>query len=141
MAISCFFLLLLRHECVYTETVWQCPQTYNDLLLLMYSADVFCCRLQMVFEGAGWNTVTVDMIRMSRAHCQFVLVKNFTESLDGLQSGGILQQQTLAPLRRLCNLFALTLMESNMGDFLEDGYMTGEPCRVCLLVMLCQQCC
>ena len=45
--------------------------------------------LQVVFEGAPWNGSTVDIIRAARAHCEFVMLKTFLDSVQGLAAEGV----------------------------------------------------
>ena len=59
--------------------------------------------------------------RLTRAHCALVLHANMVERIGQLQVGA----STVAVLRQLATLFALTWMEKQLGDLLEDGYMTG----------------
>ncbi len=39
---------------------------------------------QVAFEGPAWNSNTVDLIRLARAHCFFVLHSTFADSVQRL---------------------------------------------------------
>jgi acyl-CoA oxidase len=41
---------------------------------------------QMAFEGAAWNSNTVDLIRLARAHCLLVLHSTFADSVHRLEA-------------------------------------------------------
>ncbi|EIE26831.1 acyl-CoA oxidase [Coccomyxa subellipsoidea C-169] len=81
---------------------------------------------QVAFEGQAWNGNTVDLIRLSRAHCFFVLHSTFADSVQRLSDEGTLPAPTIAALSKLVSLFALSTLSREAGDFLEDGYMTGQ---------------
>ncbi|BDA40509.1 Peroxisomal acyl-coenzyme A oxidase 1 [Coccomyxa sp. Obi] len=80
---------------------------------------------QVAFEGPAWNSNTVDLIRLARAHCFFVLHSTFADSVQRLSDEGTLPAATIAVLSKLVSLFALSIMSREAGDFLEDGYMSG----------------
>lgn len=44
---------------------------------------------------------------------------------------GTLPAPTIAALSKLVSLFALSTLSREAGDFLEDGYMTGQQARSC----------
>lgn len=43
------------------------------------------CGGDLQFEGPGWNSCTVDMIRVAKAHSQLVLHQTFVEAVAKLQ--------------------------------------------------------
>ena len=43
------------------------------------------CRGDLQFEGPGWNSCTVDMIRVAKAHSMLVLHQTFADAVDKLQ--------------------------------------------------------
>lgn len=43
------------------------------------------CGGDLQFEGPGWNSCTVDMIRVAKAHSMLVLHQNFVDAVDKLQ--------------------------------------------------------
>ncbi|XP_072136575.1 peroxisomal acyl-coenzyme A oxidase 2-like [Mobula birostris] len=73
-------------------------------------------------QYVAWNTTSVQLARTAVAHCQFVVVKNFVDAVEKLKLEPEIQQV----IKRLCDLYALTGILANAGDFLYDGYMTGK---------------
>ena len=43
------------------------------------------CGGDLQFEGPGWNSCTVDMIRVAKAHSMLVLQQTFADAVDKLQ--------------------------------------------------------
>ena len=43
------------------------------------------CGGDLQFEGPGWNSCTVDMIRVAKAHSMLVLQQTFSDAVDKLQ--------------------------------------------------------
>ena len=43
------------------------------------------CGGDLQFEGPGWNSCTVDMIRVAKAHSMLVLHQTFVDAVDKLQ--------------------------------------------------------
>ena len=43
------------------------------------------CGGDLQFEGPGWNSCTVDMIRVTKAHAQLILHQTFVDAVDKLQ--------------------------------------------------------
>ncbi|XP_072641728.1 peroxisomal acyl-coenzyme A oxidase 2 isoform X1 [Canis lupus baileyi] len=69
----------------------------------------------------AWNQSTVLHLQAAKAHCYYISVKNFTETLDKLENEPAIQQV----LKRLCDLYALHSILTNSGDFLHDGFLSG----------------
>ena len=44
------------------------------------------CNGDLQFEGPGWNSCTVDLIRLAKAHSVLVLHQTFVDSVAQLQS-------------------------------------------------------
>lgn len=82
-------------------------------------------------EGRSWNSMLVEISRISRAHCQFILVRNFIVTL---QNDPTLTQSEHKPinkiLKTLAALFALHTMEKELSDFLLSGYISSEQCAM-----------
>ncbi|KAL1916503.1 uncharacterized protein VTP21DRAFT_5694 [Calcarisporiella thermophila] len=79
-------------------------------------------------EGADWNDLNVECFRASNAHCELLLVSNFTNQileLDHKTSAGV--KAVLSDLR---DLYAFHLMEQSLVDFLEDGYFSPEQAKL-----------
>lgn len=67
----------------------------------------------------AWDLNCPDAIRVSDAHCLYVLISNFAKGVEHLDAS----QPQLAPIMRsCCNLFALWWMQDSISDFLESGY-------------------
>ena len=63
----------------------------------------------------AWNDLLVDFYRLSRAHSQYMVVKNFYESLQG---GGSVEEQldpeTEGVMHKLFRLYALHTLELSL---------------------------
>jgi acyl-CoA oxidase len=75
----------------------------------------------------AWNDALVQMARVSRAYSQFLLLNNFLhginqEERDAKSCIGVAE---VAMLRDLARLLALYWIESEVGDFLQDGYLSA----------------
>lgn len=73
-------------------------------------------------QGRSWNSMLVEISRISRAHCQFVLVRNFIVALQNTN----LDKATVSVLRTLATLFALHTMEKELSEFLLSGYLNAD---------------
>ncbi|NXP70043.1 ACOX2 oxidase, partial [Ramphastos sulfuratus] len=69
----------------------------------------------------AWNQCTVQMAQAAKAHCHYIAVKNFAETVEKLQTQAGIQKI----MKHLCDLFALHGIFSNAGAFLHDGYLSG----------------
>ncbi|XP_037347699.1 peroxisomal acyl-coenzyme A oxidase 2 [Talpa occidentalis] len=69
----------------------------------------------------SWNQTTVIHLQAAKAHCYYIIVKNFAETLQKLEDEPAIQQA----LKRLCDLYALHGILTNSGDFLHDGFLSG----------------
>ncbi len=66
------------------------------------------------------------VLRLAKAHCTLVLHQNFLDCVSRERGAGRVSEATAGVLRQLASLLCLHHMEGCMGDYLEDGYMTGE---------------
>eukprot|EP01118_Nematostelium_gracile_P016442 TRINITY_DN6811_c0_g1_i1.p1 TRINITY_DN6811_c0_g1~~TRINITY_DN6811_c0_g1_i1.p1 ORF type:complete len:387 (-),score=95.84 TRINITY_DN6811_c0_g1_i1:30-1190(-) len=74
------------------------------------------------FEEA-WNAAQVEAYRCSKAHCFLTLLRNFVSKIEQLKT----EEPELVPiLTKLCNLFGLYYMEIDIGEFVEDGYLSSK---------------
>lgn len=82
---------------------------------------------QIDHQGRSWNSMLVEISRISKAHCQFMLVRNF---LVALQTDSALSAPQFKPivnvLKTLAYLFALHTMEKELSEFLLSGYVSSE---------------
>lgn len=69
-----------------------------------------------------WNDMLVEVYRISRAHCQLLLVANFFGAVFGKDK----QSNEDKVLQRLAILFALSTLESEMADVLTCGYVSPD---------------
>ncbi|KAI8986401.1 acyl-CoA dehydrogenase/oxidase C-terminal [Pilobolus umbonatus] len=78
-------------------------------------------------QNRSWNSMLIEINRISKAHCQFVLIRNF---IVGLQSDPSLSlpenRSMLKTLRTVASLFALHTMEKEIAEFLASGYVSSE---------------
>ncbi|KAI8150134.1 acyl-CoA dehydrogenase/oxidase C-terminal [Fennellomyces sp. T-0311] len=78
-------------------------------------------------EGRSWNSMLVEINRISRAHCQFMLVRTFIVSLQNDETLAKPEnRETLKVLRTMASLFALNTMEKELAEFLTSGYFSSE---------------
>jgi acyl-CoA oxidase len=70
----------------------------------------------------AWNECLVDVYRMSRAHCLYVVIQCFVLSCTDAE----LSSSARAVLSDLCRLFGAAYIEEDLGDFLEDQYLSRE---------------
>ncbi|CAG8512053.1 7683_t:CDS:2 [Ambispora leptoticha] len=82
-----------------------------------------------------WNSMLVEIYNISRAHCQYILVRNFIAALQTTNpnNGDTTRQKQLKSnpslrtvLVTVCNLFALSTMEKEVGEFMMSGYLTSQ---------------
>lgn len=76
-------------------------------------------------HGRSWNSMLVEISRISKAHCQFVLVRNFIVALQNDEALAK-NRPMLNVLRTLAALFALHTMEKELSEFLVAGYLSSE---------------
>lgn len=77
-------------------------------------------------KGRSWNSMLVEIYRISKAHCQYVLVRNFIVALQQNVGDQRLTKSERAVLSKVACLFALHTMEKELGDFLTCGYLNAE---------------
>ncbi|KAF2117519.1 acyl-CoA oxidase [Lophiotrema nucula] len=71
-----------------------------------------------------WNDLLVDFYRLSRAHSQYMVVKNFHEALESREVSSQIDTPTLGILRKLYRLFALHTLEQEGSEFYASGAVT-----------------
>ncbi|NWH78462.1 ACOX2 oxidase, partial [Piaya cayana] len=69
----------------------------------------------------AWNRCTVQLVQAAKAHCHYISVENFAETVEKLKTKPGIQKI----MKHLCDLFALHGIFSNSGLFLHDGYLSG----------------
>jgi acyl-CoA oxidase len=89
----------------------------------------------------AWNDALVQMARVSRAYSQFLLLHNFCHGiiLEERDAKSCIGVAEVAVFRDLARLLALYWIESEIGDFLQDGYLSAQQAdwvRASVLLML-----
>jgi acyl-CoA oxidase len=74
----------------------------------------------------AWNHALVEMSRASRAYSQFLLLKNFVDGITDEEMKKTVGPPESRVLYDVAQLFALYWMEREVGDFLEDGFLSVE---------------
>ena len=74
----------------------------------------------------AWNNALIAMARVSRGYSMLVLLTNVTDGIEDERRDGSLGPSEVQVMNDLARLFALFWMEKEIGDFLEDGYLSAE---------------
>lgn len=77
-----------------------------------------------------WIDENCVLLRLAVAHSQYVIYKNFMDSVQGIESHRHLAPATIRVLRDLLSLFALTYLEKEVADFLESGYVNAKQLKL-----------
>ncbi|KAL1584620.1 hypothetical protein WHR41_06979 [Cladosporium halotolerans] len=75
-------------------------------------------------QKRAWNSLLVDFYRLSRAHSQYMVVKNFYETLQSPSSSSDLNPETLAVMHKLFRLYALHTLEQEASEFYTSSAVT-----------------
>lgn len=75
-------------------------------------------------EKNSWNDLLVDMYRLSKAHSQYMMVKNFHDTLSSSETKSQLDEQTLEVLWKLFRLYALNTLEIEASEFYTSAAVT-----------------
>ncbi|KGL73967.1 Peroxisomal acyl-coenzyme A oxidase 2, partial [Tinamus guttatus] len=99
-------------------------KAYEQMAIRLISSSA--AKLQHLIQSGvtkyeAWNQCTVQLERAAKAHCHYITVKNFVETVEKLDNKAGIQKI----MKHLCDLFALHGIFTNMGDFLYDGYLTA----------------
>ncbi|RKO91254.1 acyl-CoA dehydrogenase/oxidase C-terminal, partial [Blyttiomyces helicus] len=76
-----------------------------------------------------WTDSLPDAHRVSRAHCQLLLVDAFAHALES-PAAKKLDAGSRAVLARLGDLFALSTLEAEMGEFVADGFVSYQQAKM-----------
>jgi len=75
----------------------------------------------------AWNSMLVELVQMSQAHCLYTILFNFVEGIVNFsktkEHPHLQVLKITAVLKQLKDLFALYYVENQLGDFLIDGYL------------------
>lgn len=77
-------------------------------------------------EQEAWNYALIQMARMSRGYSMLVLLTNVIDGIEDERRDGSIGPNEVQVMNDLARLFALFWMEKEIGDFLEDGYLSAE---------------
>lgn len=75
-------------------------------------------------EKNSWNSLLVDFWRLSTAHSQYLVVKNFYEALSSESVTTELDQETVTLLHKLFRLYALHTLEREASEFFSSSAVT-----------------
>ena len=75
-------------------------------------------------DKQSWNSLLVDFWRLSTAHSQYMVVKNFHEALNDKNTVNVLDQETLTLLHKLFRLYALHTLEREASEFFSSAATT-----------------
>ncbi|KAF2421088.1 acyl-CoA oxidase [Tothia fuscella] len=75
-------------------------------------------------QKKAWNDLLVDFYRLSKAHSQFIVVKNFHDALTDSTTTQSLNSDTVALMHKLFRLNALHTLETESSEFYASGAAT-----------------
>jgi acyl-CoA oxidase len=75
-------------------------------------------------EKNSWNSLLVDFWRLSTAHSQYLVVKNFYDALQSESLQRELDPVTIDVLHKLFRLYALTTLEKEASEFYSSAAVT-----------------
>ena len=75
-------------------------------------------------EKRSWNSLLVDFFRLSTAHAQYMVVKNFHGALSSSSLQSSLGTPTKDVLHKLFHLFALHTLEKESSEFFQSAACT-----------------
>ncbi|KAF9109537.1 acyl-coenzyme A oxidase [Mortierella sp. AM989] len=141
------YLLLALNKSAFTRTTCAVAQP-DDWLKPEIQIAAFehrCARLAFelndAVESAGadpsnektWSDHNIECYRISHAHAQYVLAFWFIQSVRDAQNPETEEERRAEPasvkvLERLSHLHALHTIQTNLADFVEDGYFSPAQC-------------
>lgn len=77
-------------------------------------------------QQQAWNNALLEMARASRAYSQFLLLRNFVDGIQAEENSSVIGSAEASVLMDLARLLGLYWMEREMGDFLEDGFLSAQ---------------
>lgn len=72
----------------------------------------------------AWNDALVAMAKASRAYSLFLILQDCVRGIKEAQQSALLGPSEVDVLLDLAQLFGLYWMEKDLGEFLQDGYLT-----------------
>ncbi|KAJ3063183.1 hypothetical protein HDU98_000971 [Podochytrium sp. JEL0797] len=109
---------------------WTSAKTEQDLMNPLVLLEAYAHRSKRLVvelatamsKGQSWNDSLIEMYAVSKAHCQYILLKNFVAA--AYHDKRAIKAQVSAPLGTLCVLFGLATMEQELSEFVEDGFVS-----------------
>ncbi|KAL2410609.1 Peroxisomal acyl-coenzyme A oxidase 1 [Exophiala dermatitidis] len=75
-------------------------------------------------DKQSWNSLLVDFWRLSTAHAQYMVVKNFHDALNDPNTTQQLDPETVGVLHKLFRLYALHTLEREASEFYSSAAVT-----------------
>ncbi|KFX87306.1 hypothetical protein V490_08366 [Pseudogymnoascus sp. VKM F-3557] len=75
-------------------------------------------------EKKSWNSLLVDFWRLSTAHSQYLVVKNFYDALQSSSLTYELDSVSITTMHQLFRLFALSTLEKEAAEFYSSSALT-----------------
>jgi acyl-CoA oxidase len=75
-------------------------------------------------DKQSWNSLLVDFYRLSTAHAQYMIVKNFYDALNEPEIKKEVDSETISLLHKLFRLFALHTLEKEASEFYSSAAVT-----------------
>ncbi|KIW91024.1 uncharacterized protein Z519_07918 [Cladophialophora bantiana CBS 173.52] len=75
-------------------------------------------------DKQSWNSLLVDFWRLSTAHAQYMIVKNFHDALRDQNTKKQLDSETVSLLHKLFRLYALHTLEREASEFYSSAAVT-----------------
>lgn len=72
----------------------------------------------------AWNNALIEMSRCSKAYAQYLLLQSFVAGIHEVHTNNIIGTTEVVVLQDLARLLGLYWIERDVGDYLEDGYIT-----------------
>lgn len=74
-----------------------------------------------------WNNNLVEVQRSSQAHCFTIVSKKFIDKVELIQRSN---PQLAEIMKSLCDLFNLYILEKDIGEITEDGYVSANQAQL-----------
>ena len=73
-------------------------------------------------QQEAWNGSSVQLLWAANAFCHLFCMKNFMDAINT----NVLAPKTAEVMRSLCQLYGVHGILENLGEFMHDGFFTGE---------------
>ncbi|KAF9983260.1 hypothetical protein BGZ65_001994, partial [Modicella reniformis] len=102
------------------------PEDLRDATVILAAFQHRAARLiyelaQAEMAGIAWSDLNLECMRLSKAHVQYIMIANFHDGLERRYTGSLLEA-----VRSLYHLHVVYTMETELSEFLEDGYFSPE---------------